>query len=830
MGGQQVTYSHQTSEQHRMIVFENWWKNACCIGVMLGGFLGGIENAEAIFNESKKKFRRPVPQQVLAGAGNSAPTAIAPAGQPVITNEDTPVNIQLEGDDPDGDTMTFQVSTPPVHGSLVFLSGNSCTPLAPATSCSVIGTYTPTLNYFGPDVFRFLVNDGAQDSSDAGVKISVSAVNDPPVLQLPPSPQTVAEGTLLTFPVGATDVDDPLSSLSCSAGILPIGATFTPTTPPVAGNCGIFSWVPGYNQANPPGQSWTLTFLASDGGSSTQGTVQAVVTDNVAFPDLDLDGIPDSDDNCPTVANSEQEDEDADGFGNLCDIATPSGPATEDLAVTDSFPDPPTGGTGYPTGTLPIIHTTTTFYPADLPGPETNNCRTGIAESYWTVQPLFWNLRLTLYDGAGVPLVQHKVPEPKGVVLVDTEDPETDGLYSDLRCIYEPTTMAFDLDLSWYYDRLPDGVYTWDVSWRNWSTDTMLDRTEPDGVTCVPGSDECFPKNSILLGVAGESSGGFTIGDQCPNSEGDIEGTGCPYAVQADVLLHSVNLGPGGSTKAPLGSVQIRVFDQSSQAFIDAEAAAATEVGVNSNPNNPNGSLYAILWELGAQAGMVGTCVTGADGICYAGVEAPGEYLVIAKYSNSVDGNSSDGLKRVYTGKTIGTNSFKPNIAEFNVQIIQVNKNGVFQGYQGGNKTVVTGSILEIISPTQTVWDGSTHLYPFIFTSDSPWTVDICSEVPTGYAIRGIYDESGALVTTNACVQTFVSGEEKVVAFEVEDVGSPEPSLISDLVVISPKGKKTKIKIKTEDIRMKIVNGVVTKLKYKDKDKDKEKDKDKHKH
>jgi len=35
--------------------------------------------------------------------------------------------------------------------------------------------------------------------------------------------------------------------------------------------------------------------------------------------DMDVDGIPDIDDNCPTVANSNQTDTDGDGTGNLCD-------------------------------------------------------------------------------------------------------------------------------------------------------------------------------------------------------------------------------------------------------------------------------------------------------------------------------------------------------------------------------------------------------------------------------------------------------------------------------------------------------------------------------
>jgi len=78
----------------------------------------------------------------------------------------------------------------------------------------------------------------------------------------------------------------------------------------------------------------------------------------------------------------------------------------------------------------------------------------------------------------------------------------------------------------------------------------------------------------------------------------------------------------------------------------------------------------------------------------------------------------------------------------------------------------ITGSLLEIIYPEQVEWDGTEFLYPFIFTSDSDWEVDVCASVPQGYRIRG-----------NPCEQLFVANETKVIFFDVEDIGSPEPRL-----------------------------------------------------
>ena len=43
-------------------------------------------------------------------------------------------------------------------------------------------TYTPAADYFGPDSFTFTTNDGASDSAPATVSITVTEVNDPPVV------------------------------------------------------------------------------------------------------------------------------------------------------------------------------------------------------------------------------------------------------------------------------------------------------------------------------------------------------------------------------------------------------------------------------------------------------------------------------------------------------------------------------------------------------------------------------------------------------------------------------------------------------------------------
>ena len=88
--------------------------------------------------------------------------------QSLTVAEDHPLPLTLSGSDPDGDPITFAVATRPAHGTL---SGT-----APSL------TYTPAADYFGPDSFTFTTNDGASSSSPATVAITVTEVNDPPVL------------------------------------------------------------------------------------------------------------------------------------------------------------------------------------------------------------------------------------------------------------------------------------------------------------------------------------------------------------------------------------------------------------------------------------------------------------------------------------------------------------------------------------------------------------------------------------------------------------------------------------------------------------------------
>ncbi len=139
---------------------------------------------------------------------NQPPLAL---GENVLTDEDSPVslNLLLNDSDPDGDTLTIGAIFPPANGA-VTREGDS------------LAVYAPAENFFGQDSFRYEVIDGFGGSDTATVLITVLPVNDPPLLSnLPAVLSCIAGDTLaLGLDTLATDVDDPIDSLAWSVEVL----------------------------------------------------------------------------------------------------------------------------------------------------------------------------------------------------------------------------------------------------------------------------------------------------------------------------------------------------------------------------------------------------------------------------------------------------------------------------------------------------------------------------------------------------------------------------------------------------------------------------------
>ena len=89
---------------------------------------------------------------------NDTPIASA---QSVTTIEDISIKISLSGSDIDGDTLTYEVVTSPLNGTVNLTEDKA--------------TYIPNSEYFGSDSFTYKTNDGTIDSSVETISISVTS-------------------------------------------------------------------------------------------------------------------------------------------------------------------------------------------------------------------------------------------------------------------------------------------------------------------------------------------------------------------------------------------------------------------------------------------------------------------------------------------------------------------------------------------------------------------------------------------------------------------------------------------------------------------------------
>ncbi|WP_151835243.1 Ig-like domain-containing protein, partial [Acinetobacter ursingii] len=153
---------------------------------------------------------------VTVTAVNDAPTATANS---VTTDEDTAVTGNVVGQDVDGDSLTYTVSTNPSHGTVSIDSATGGY------------TYTPNANYNGSDSFEVTVADGKGGSTTVTVPVTVTAVNDAPTATA--NSVTTDEDTAVTGNVVGQDVDGD-------------SLTYTVSTNPSHGTVSIDSATGGY--------------------------------------------------------------------------------------------------------------------------------------------------------------------------------------------------------------------------------------------------------------------------------------------------------------------------------------------------------------------------------------------------------------------------------------------------------------------------------------------------------------------------------------------------------------------------------------------------------
>jgi hypothetical protein len=132
-------------------------------------------------------------------------------------DEDDPstFNLVLNATDPEGDTLTWGISSAASNG----------TASASGTGLSKTILYTPTLNYYGSDSFEVQVDDGNGGSDTITVDVTVTSINDPPVLTtnnvLTVTVSSTLTETIDTSLLVTTDVESASSAITYTVDILP---------------------------------------------------------------------------------------------------------------------------------------------------------------------------------------------------------------------------------------------------------------------------------------------------------------------------------------------------------------------------------------------------------------------------------------------------------------------------------------------------------------------------------------------------------------------------------------------------------------------------------
>jgi PKD repeat protein len=180
---------------------------------------------------------------------NHPPVVTAPGAltEPTLA----PFTVNVTASDPDGEAITsLTASGLPGDATFTVGSGNTSGTMSWTPQSGDEGTYHVTFT--------------AANSLTASVTTAIKIVTSGAPTVTSPATSTVAENSLLTVGVAASDPNgDPIASLTASG--LPPGATFTAGS---GNTSGTMSWTPSYTQAG----TYNVTFTATNALADTSTT------------------------------------------------------------------------------------------------------------------------------------------------------------------------------------------------------------------------------------------------------------------------------------------------------------------------------------------------------------------------------------------------------------------------------------------------------------------------------------------------------------------------------------------------------------------------------
>ncbi|HUQ09035.1 MAG TPA: cadherin-like domain-containing protein [Steroidobacteraceae bacterium] len=193
------------------------------------------------------------------GGGGTAPPPAPPANRAptlpastVTTDEDTQATAQLAATDPDGNPLTFSLSTNAQHGT------------ATVTAAGAL-TYLPSPNYSGADSIGVTVSDNVGGQATATVSVTVNPVNDLPALST--TQVAVDEDGVLNGQLAGSDMEGTAFTYvyipAVQHGTLTLSAS------------GSFTYTPAPNYS---GADQMVVRLVESGGAFSQHTVNIAVS------------------------------------------------------------------------------------------------------------------------------------------------------------------------------------------------------------------------------------------------------------------------------------------------------------------------------------------------------------------------------------------------------------------------------------------------------------------------------------------------------------------------------------------------------------------------
>lgn len=160
---------------------------------------------------------------------------------------------------------------------------------------------------------------------------------------------------------------------------------------------------------------------------------------------------------------------------------------------------------------------------------------------------------------------------------------------------------------------------------------------------------------------------------------------GDTVGVKTTVTLKTLDLVTKHTTSTRLAGIPVRDFDIFNHDFQVAAGMAIRSV-FGDSPTSIFSFFSTLLGQIfDADKGQVGTCVTDATGVCFAGQPAPKWDLGIVKFFDADTGLT------VYAGDVKRPRDFVHGIATENIVITKLFKKGVFQGYTSSAWMFVRG-------------------------------------------------------------------------------------------------------------------------------------------